>query len=267
VSSSPSRSGFSPSAASNCLIRSCIVLFYVVCCGAWTPADRQDAGAAAPSADALYEDRANLGSAEQAAALWRAELARDPQAFDAAWKLSRVDYYLGDHLAADSQREAYEDGIDAGRKAAAIKPGRAEGHFWLAANMGMMAESFGLRAGLKYRGPIRDELLKVVQIDGAYNGGSAYRALGRWYDKVPRLFGGNKKLSEQYLKKSLEYAPNNTVSHFFLAELYVDEDRTAEARAELQKVLDAPPDPDHGPEDREYQEKARLLLVRIKASA
>lgn len=221
----------------------------------------------APSPDALYADRANLASARQAAALWRARLARDPGAFDAAWKLARVDYWLGGHLPAAERRAAYEDGIDAGRKAVAIAPNRPEGHFWIAANMGMMAEGFGLRAGLRYRGPIRDELQKVLEIDGGFRQGSAYRALGRWYFKVPRLFGGNRKTAEEYLKKSLEYNPSSTVSHYFLAELYLDEGRDGEARAELQKVLDAPVDPDYAPEDRDYKEKARLLLVRVKPAS
>ena len=50
--------------------------------------------------------------------------------------------------------------------------------------------------------------------------GSADRALGRWYFKVPRLFGGNKKLAEEHLKASLTYNPDATISHYFLAELY-----------------------------------------------
>lgn len=40
-----------------------------------------------------------------------------------------------------------------------------EGHFWLAANMGTLAESFGLRAGLRYRGAVKRELEMVLSID------------------------------------------------------------------------------------------------------
>jgi hypothetical protein len=58
--------------------------------------------------------------------------------------------------------------------------------------------------------------------------------------------------------------PDSTVSHYFLAETLLDLDRDAEARAELQKVLDAPLDPAWTPEDREFKEKARALLVKIK---
>ena len=130
--------------------------------------------------------------------------------------------------------------------------------------MGALAESFGLRQGLKYRKPIKDSLETVLRLDPRFMDGSADRGLGRWYFKVPRLFGGDRKLSEAHLRKSLTYDPDSTVSHFFLAELFEDEGRTAEARQELQRVLDAPVGRDWGPEDREYQERARKTLTTLR---
>ena len=222
------------------------------------------AAANADDPDALYADRANLASARRAAALWEAELARNPQAFEAAWKLARVDYWLGGHVPEAEQRKWFEAGIDAGRKAVAIAPDKAEGHFWIAANMGTLAESFGLRAGLKYRKPIREELETVLRIDPGYREGSADRALGRWYDKVPGLFGGSSKLAEEHLKKALTYDPNSTATHYFLAEMYEDDGRKAEARAEAQTVIDAPVNPQYAPEDRDWKAKARALLDKLK---
>jgi tetratricopeptide (TPR) repeat protein len=196
--------------------------------------------------------------------MWSAALTGDARDFDAAWKLARADYWLGGH-GSDAERRTYlENGIDAGRKATAIQPNRPEGHFWTAANMGALAESFGLRQGLKYRKPIKEELETVLRLDPPFMDGSADRALGRWYFKVPGLFGGDRKLFEAHLRKSLTYNPNSTASHFFLAEGLLDDGRKAEARAELQKVLDAPPDPAWAPEDREFKEKARRALASLK---
>src|SRR4029453_19639831 len=87
-----------------------------------------------------------------------------------------------------------------------------------AANMGALAESFGLRQGIKYRGEIKSELLTVLKLDPAFQKGSADRALGRWYYKVPGVFGGAKKKSEEHLRRSLTHDPNSTASPFFLAE-------------------------------------------------
>jgi hypothetical protein len=188
----------------------------------------------------------------------------DSRNFDAAWRLARADYWLGGH-APDAERRAFlEKGIDAGQKAVALQPGRPEGHFWIAANMGALAESFGVRAGLKYRKPIKDELETVLRTDPQFQQGSADRALGRWYAKVPGLFGGSDTLAEEHLRASLKYNPNNTASHFFLAELLLDNKRKDDARAELQKVLDAPLDPEWTPEDQEFKTKAKRLLGTIK---
>ncbi|HJZ77464.1 MAG TPA: TRAP transporter TatT component family protein [Vicinamibacterales bacterium] len=259
MSSSPSRAGSSPISYSSVLIASCILLFYIPGPAAQPP-DPQPRDSHAVEADRLYADRANLASARRAADSWQQALAADPRNFDAAWKLARADYWLGGHADERERRAFYETGIDAGRKAIAAQPNRPEGHFWLAANMGALAESYGLRQGLKYRKPIKEELETVLRLDPAFQQGSADRALGRWYFKVPGLFGGSRKEAEAHLRASLKYNPNSTASHFFLAEVLLDDGRKAEGRAELQAVLDAPLDPDFAPEDQEFKAKARALL-------
>ena len=211
--------------------------------------------------DALYAKREDLPSARRAADIWQAQLKARPQDFAAAWKLARARYWIGGHANPSEAKPLFEDGIAAAKTAAALQPQRPEGYFWMAANMGALAESFGLRQGIKYRGAIRDALLTVRKLDPQFQQGSADRALGRWYFKVPGLFGGSKKQSEEYLRRSLVYAPQSTASHFFLAETLFALDRATEARAELQRVLDAPLDPDWTPEDREFKAKARAKLA------
>jgi tetratricopeptide (TPR) repeat protein len=220
---------------------------------------------AADDADQLYADRANLASARKAADIWRtASAAAGPAAFEPSWKLARADYWLGGHAAEAERRAFFEQGIEAARKAAALQANRPEGPFWLAANMGALAESYGLRQGIKYRTPIRQSLETVLKLDPAFQEGSADRALGRWYFMVPRLFGGNHKTAEEHLRASLKYNPQSTASHFFLADLYADDGRKDEARKECQAVLDAPLDPNWTPEDQEFKDKARKLLAGLK---
>jgi tetratricopeptide (TPR) repeat protein len=217
------------------------------------------------SADALYADRANLASATRAAALLTAALDGNPRDFEAAWKLARIDYWLGGHAAEKERRGYLERGMQAARTAVALEPNRPEGHFWMAATMGTLAESFGLRAGLRYRGPVKQELETVLRLDPSFMNGVAHRVLGRWYYRVPRLFGGSNKRAEEHLRASLKYDEHSTISHFFLAEVLLDEGRRTEARAELQKVLDAPTSTEWAPEDEDYKARARALLARINA--
>ncbi|MGH9313000.1 MAG: TRAP transporter TatT component family protein [Vicinamibacterales bacterium] len=224
--------------------------------------DAQTSAAADPNA--LYAQRETLASAQEAAGIWGARLREKPGDFEAAWKLARTQYWLGGHAPEDARRTHLEDGIAAARAAIAAQPNRPEGHFWLAANMGSLAESHGLRAGLRYRKPIREALETVLKIDPTYQQGSADRALGRWYFKVPGLFGGSNKKSEEHLRKSLTYDSRNHASLYFLAETLVDMNRKDEARKTLQSVLGAPIDPAWGPEDREFKEKARHLLAHLR---
>ena len=132
----------------------------------------------------------------------------------------------------------------------------------MAADMGALAESFGMRQGLKYRGEIKDALETVRRLDPGFQKGSADRAVGRWYFKVPGLFGGSKKKSEEHLRKSLTYDPDSIASHWFLAETLFDMDRDADAREELRKTIAAPVDPEWEPEEREFKKLAEERLKK-----
>jgi tetratricopeptide (TPR) repeat protein len=213
--------------------------------------------------DRLYADRDRLSSALEAALIWEARLAKNPRNFESAWKLAKSCYWLGGHVPDNERRKQFERGMNAAMKAIELQPNRPEGHFWLAADMGAMAEGFGLRAGIKYRAPIKKELETVLMIDAGFQQGSADRALGRWYFRVPRLLGGSKDKSVEHLKRSLKYAPESSATHFFLAETYLEMDKQDDARRELHAVLAAPLHPEWTPEDREFKEKAAALLKKL----
>jgi tetratricopeptide (TPR) repeat protein len=214
--------------------------------------------------DALYKQRENLATAQQAERIWADRLARDAKDFDSAWKLARARYWLGGHADEQARKAILESGIAAGRAAIAIAPNKPEGHFWVAANMGALAESFGLRQGLKYRGDIKDELELVLKLDPAFQQGSADRALGRWYQKVPGLFGGSKSKSEAHLRKALTYNPQSSATLFFLAETLIDEGKKDEAREVLRRLDAAPIDPEWAPEDRQFKAKGEQLMAGLK---
>ena len=223
-----------------------------------------DARTAQQVPEALYAQREDLSKARDAAQIWAERLAQNPGDFESAWKLARARYWLGGHALEADRKKLLDDGITAARAAVALEPNKPEGHFWLAANMGALAESFGLRQGLKYRGEIKKELETVLRLDPAFQQGSADRALGRWYNKVPGLFGGSNKESEAHLRKALTFNPQSTATLYFLAETLQDEGKTAEAKEMLARVMAAPIDPDWAPEDREFKAKAQQLLNRMK---
>jgi len=215
--------------------------------------------------DRLYAEREDVTKALAAANIWERRLAAHPGDFESAWKLARACYWLGSHVATDQRRPQLDRGIEAARRAIAAEPQQPAGHFWLAATMGAMAEIAGMRAGLRYRGEIKRELEQVLALDPAYENGSADRALGRWYFKVPGLFGGDDRKSLEHLKRSLTYDPDSAASWSFMAETLRELGKRDEAKRALQKVLSAPvSDPEWAPETREFQRQAAAALQNLR---
>ena len=214
--------------------------------------------------DRLYVGREDLSNALAAAATWERRLAARPDDYESAWKLARACYWLGGHVPPSDRRAQLDRGIAAARRAVAADPRGPAGHFWLAATMGAMAEAAGLSAGLRYRGEIKRELETVLGLDPSFEKGSADRALGRWYFKVPRLFGGSNDKSLDHLRRSLTFDPNSAASLSFLADTLLDMKKRAEARLALEQVLTVAVDPEWAPETREFQRQAAATLERLR---
>jgi tetratricopeptide (TPR) repeat protein len=214
--------------------------------------------------DALYRQREDLANATRAAQIWSTSAADD---YEAAWKLARAAYWIGGHAPEGERRTALERGINAGEAAIRLGPDRPEGHYWLAADMGALAESFGLSQGLKYRSQIKSELERVLSIAPAWEQASALTALGRWYSRVPRLFGGSRPKADENFRQALQQFPTSITALLFLAESLTDQHKTAEARQLLQQVIDAPIEPEWAPEDRDFKRQAAERLRALAAGA
>jgi tetratricopeptide (TPR) repeat protein len=213
--------------------------------------------------DELSRQREDFASAQRAAALWAAKATTD---FDAAWKLARASYWIGTQGPEAERRAALERGVGAGETAARLGPSRPEGHFWLAADMGALAQSFGLGQGLKYRSRVKSELERAIAIDPLWAEASAESALGQWYFTVPRLFGGSRAKAEDHFRRVLARFPNSKNALSFLADVLIADGRTREARTLLQRLIAVPIEPDWAPEDRDLQRKAAERLQTLGAS-
>jgi tetratricopeptide (TPR) repeat protein len=167
-------------------------------------------------------------------------------------------------VAPADRRAQLNRGIEAARRAVTADPQGPAGHFWLAANMGAMAEAAGIRTGLRYRGEIKRELETVLALSPSFQKGSADRALGRWYFRVPRLFGGSDQKSLDHLRRSLTYDPDSAASLSFLADTLIEMNRHEDARQALQSVLNLSIDPEWGPETREFRRQAAATLKRLR---
>jgi Tfp pilus assembly protein PilF len=211
-------------------------------------------------ADLLYAQRVDLARAREGIIQLRRALAADSNSYDAAWKLARLNYHLGAHTNDTSERDrAFNEGIEAGRRAIKLQEGKPEGHFWLGANLGGKAQTSTL-SGLTSVTEIRSEMERVIQLDEGFQSGSAYMALGQVDLETPRMLGGDSKHAVEILEKGLRFGENNSLYRLRLAQAYLAVNRKDDARKQLEIIINSTPDPNFLPEHQEAVTEAKKLL-------
>jgi tetratricopeptide (TPR) repeat protein len=184
----------------------------------------------------------------------------DNRNYQVEWTFAKQNYFLGKFTPnEDEAEEALETGRDAAKIASRMEPEKPDGHFWYAANLGELAKRSPITVGLRSVGDIKESMSKVVAIQPDYQGASAYDALAQ-VELATRLKGGDAQTAVELLEKGLALAPDNTNSRLHMAEAYLAVKRDADARKQLDHLLQMKPDPEYMPEYRECVEKARKLL-------
>ena len=250
------------------LLSLCLLLLAAACNEGSAPAESTAADSASAAedittADQLYGQRADLMQLRRGIVSLRQAQTKDPGNYDAAWKLSKFNYYLATHTDDSNERDAaFKAGINAGKTAVQLQKEKPDGHFWLGANYGGAAEKSAIQ-GLATVNDIRNEMETVLRLDKGYQNGSAYMVLGLVYLNAPGIVGGDPKKAVEELEKGLPFGEPNAFLHLHLAEAYKKVGRNDDARRELKKILDMTPDPNYLPEYKEASTDAQKLLNQI----
>src|ERR1044072_2920187 len=227
------------------------------------PADTASAATDVAIADQLYGQRGYLMQLRRGIVSLRQALTKDPGNFDAAWKLSKFNYYLATHTEDSNERDAaFKEGINAGKTAVQLQNEKPDGHFWLGANYGGAAEQSAIQ-GLATVNDIRNEMQTVLRLDQGYQNGSAYMVLGLVDLNAPGIIGGDPKKAVEEMEKGLRFGEANAFLHLHLAEAYKKVGRNHDARREIKKTPPMPPDPNYMPEYKEASAAAQKLLDQI----
>jgi tetratricopeptide (TPR) repeat protein len=227
------------------------------------PAGNTSAAEDITSADQLYNQRADLMQLRRGIVSLRQAVTKDPGNYDAAWKLSKFNYYLATHSDDSKERDnAFQEGIAAGKTAVQLQNEKPDGHFWLGANYGGAAEHSTIQ-GLATVNDIRSEMETVLRLDQGYQNGSAYMVLGLVDLNAPGIVGGDPKRAVTEMEKGLRFGEPNAFLHLHLAEAYKKVGRNDDARRELKKILSMTPDPNYLPEYKEASAAAQKLLDQI----
>lgn len=250
--------------------QSCVLIFSLVGLLAGAPLLRASGAttthysipAQAREADDFFLGRQNLSNVRRGIDLLRDAIGRDASDYESWWRLARF-YNFWARRASDSEKiKLLRQAVECGKRAVALQPNRVEGHFWLGASYGLLAEETNLIEGLRLIDPIRHEMETVVRLDQDYAEGSALQILGRVDYSAPFFKGGDKQRSIELLEECLKKYPDNPQTLLYLSDSYLAVGRRAEARALLEKILALCPDPQYGPEVDDYQAEARHALAR-----
>jgi tetratricopeptide (TPR) repeat protein len=212
-------------------------------------------------ADRLYAQREDLARVREGIALLRRARTADQNSYDVAWRIAQLDYYLGAHTKDRAERDtAFEEGIEAGKRAVALQDNRPEGHFWLGANHGGVAQT-SLLGGLAEIDDIREQMKAVLRTDEGYQSGSAYMVLGQVELEAGRMMGDPVQAVE-YLEKGLKLGPNNALLRLRLAQAYIRVNRKDDARKQLDAIIKMAPEANYLPEHKEAVMEARKIIDR-----
>ncbi|HEX6534999.1 MAG TPA: hypothetical protein VF041_10395 [Gemmatimonadaceae bacterium] len=206
-------------------------------------------------------------------------IAADSNDYAALWRAARESVDLGEFERDEAkQKTYYADGERYAKRAVAVNPNDAEGHFSLARALGRVALSLGKKGRVRYAKQVRAEALEALKYDSLHPG--ALHVLGRWNAEIMRLSGFSRFMAKNflggdvfgeaswnkavsYMERSVAQDPGRLVHHLDLAEIYRDRDHDGDrerARAEFETVING-----HATEynDRFYKQEAERELAKL----
>ena len=236
---------------------------------AQTPRDHVAMGTAALQAHDLRTGLAH----------YEAGLEADSSDYEANWRAAMALLDLGQEIP-DSVKSPERDSLYAraerlARRAIQADSNGADGHFALAAAVGLASLTKGKKDRIRRAEVIHDEALRALALNPRHDG--AYHILGRWNAEIMRLSGLSRFFAKSFLgagvfkqasweeavadlQRAVELDPGRIFHRLELAEVYADRKRWDEAREQLDRLQALP---DREVLDPLYRERAAALAGRI----
>jgi tetratricopeptide (TPR) repeat protein len=180
----------------------------------------------------------------------------DPKNYAGLWKASRTALDYGIPATNQEKRNSLFSAAEQyARRAVAVNPGDAEGHFVLAYALGKTALTQSARGRVKFGTAVHDHALACLRIKPNHPG--CLHVMGVWNAEIMRLSGivrliaksflGGKVFGEaswkeavRYMEASVAAEPERVVHRLDMGEIYRDSGDKAKARAAFRKGLDLP---------------------------
>ncbi len=181
--------------------------------------------------------------------------------------LAQVCFLWGDVRAAsdDQKLEAYDRGRQAAKRAVELDPRNVMAHFWYGTNTARWGQTKGVVRSLFLLPAVKEEIRVILELDPSFP--AVYALAGNVFYEVPGLLGGDLDKAEEMFRKGLELDPKFTGMRVGLGKTLIRKGRTAEARRELQAVLDETSPSNLADWTVKDSKEARQLLQSIKGKS
>jgi tetratricopeptide (TPR) repeat protein len=179
---------------------------------------------------------------------------------------SQVCFIWGDIRATtiEQKLETYDEGRQAAKRAVEMDPRDPAAHFWYGANTARWGATKGVVRSLFLLPSVQQEIQTVLDLDPNFT--LVYALAGNVLYEVPPLMGGDLRKAEEMFRKGLQQDSHFTGIRIGLAKTLIKLGRTAEARNELQAVLNEKNPRNMGEWVMKDAKEARQLLQSLDSN-
>lgn len=213
---------------------------------------------------------------QEALSFYKSAFEKDPDNYEAAWKLSRTYVEVAEkNKDKKTRRESYNKGLRAAQRAVEIYPRGSKGHLRMGIALGRVALDSGPKERIKLSKGVKREVDKALTLDPKDS--IAWHVLGRWNRKISTLGWIERNFADVFLggvpeeasldkavecfKRAIELKPSHINHYLELGFTYEEMDRKDKALSQYRKVLELPAvDQD----DKDYKEKAQARIEELE---
>jgi tetratricopeptide (TPR) repeat protein len=214
-------------------------------------------------ADSFWAEPHTVERVQQSVKACETALAKGTDA-DLLWRAARAEGWLARHAPEKERRAHAERAVAFGKNAARAAPAAPEGYYYYGSNLGVLS-----RIDRTSRYIDRMERLgkKIIEIDEKYWYAGGRRLLGLLYlntHSYPFVGAGSLKEAEEHLRRACELSPEYGYNQLSHAKALLEQDKKAEARRALDKVIASKPPPGETEDHVQWVAEAKKLLPETK---